>query len=100
MKQDTTNHRPDKKPLMQAYNPSYSYVVIEHRMEAGGEPNFLKVDEALSCLGKKIINKELVRDPSTGGKKLIVKMKQQETEELMMTILGSSLIDNFHCYVY
>jgi len=100
MKQDTINHRPGVAEMTPAYDPAYSYVVIEHRLGIKGQDNFLQVDAALSCLKKKIVDQKLVRDSATGEKRMIIKMKQQETEEIMMFILGTSLKKNFHCYVY
>ena len=47
-----------------------------------------------------IVDQELVPDPSTGEKRLVIKMKLQETEEIMLAFLGTSLKDNFHCYIY
>jgi len=100
MEKDNIARLPGVKEMTQAYDPTYSYVVIEHRMGAQGETDFLKIDEALSCFKKKIVNQELVKDPSTGAKRLIIKMKQLETEEIMMAILGTHLKTDFHCYIY
>jgi len=37
---------------------------------------------------------------ASGEKKLIIKMKHQETEEIMLAFLGAGLKENYHCYVY
>ena len=79
---------------------SCSYVVIEHRLGIAGQDDFSRIDEALSGLKSKILDQEVVRDPLTGENRLIVKMKHQETEEIMVTLLGTSLKKDFHCYVY
>lgn len=79
---------------------SCSYVVIEHRLGIEGEADFSKIDEALSDLKAKILKQEVVRDPLTGENRLMIKMKHQETEEIMVTLLGTSLKKDFHCYVY
>ena len=101
MKQDTTiNRPPGVAEMSQVYDPAYSYVVIEHRLGAKQKFGFLKVDEALSSLKTEIVNQELVLDPSTGEKRLVIKMKLQETEEIMLAFLGTRLTDNFYCYVY
>lgn len=86
--------------MSQAYDPAYSYVVIEHRLEARETDGFQKVDEALSGLRTDIVDQELVTDPSTGKNRLVIKMKQQETEEIMLVFLGIGLKENFRCYVY
>ena len=101
MKQDTTINRPSGVAEMaQVYDPAYSYVVIEHRLGAKQRSGFLKVDEALSSLKTEIVDQELVQDLSTGEKRLLIKMKLQETEEIVLAFLGTSLKENFNCYVY
>lgn len=101
MKQDTTINRPPGVAEMnQVYDPAYSYVVIEYRLGAKQKSGFLKVDEALSSLKTEIVDQELVPDPSTGENRLVIKMKLQETEEIMLAFLGTSLKDKFHCYIY
>ncbi|MCG6908796.1 MAG: hypothetical protein LJE94_01580 [Deltaproteobacteria bacterium] len=82
------------------YDPSFSYVVIEHRLGLEGPADFIRIQEALSGLKKKIIRQEVVRDPATGENRLVIQMKRQETEEIMLTILGSGLKRDFRCYVY
>ena len=100
MEREPCTHRP---PLLadttQAYDPAYSYVVIEQRFEAGQKTGFDRIDEALSGL-KKIVDQEMVKDPSTGETRLIVRMKHQETEEIMLAILRAGLKENYHFYVY
>ena len=101
MKEETTIKRPPGLTVMtQAYDPAFSYVVIEHRLEAGEKAGFQKIDDALFDLKPEIVNQELVTDPSSGEKKLVIKMKQQETEEIMLAFLGNSLKEDFHCYIY
>ena len=86
--------------MSQAYDPAYSYVVIEHRLGAKQKAGYLIVEEALFSLRTAIIDQELVQDPATGEIRLVIKMKQQETEEIVMAFLGTDLKDKFHCYVY
>ena len=101
MKEETTIKRPPGLTVMtQAYDPAFSYVVIEHRLEAGGKAGFQTIDDALSDLKPEIVHQELVTDPSSGEKKLVIKMKQQETEEIMLVFLGTSLKEKYRCYVY
>ena len=95
-----TNRPPGLADMTRAYDPAYSYVVIEPRMEAGGKTGFKRVNEALSGLKTEIVDQELVKDASTGEKKLIVKMKHKETEEIMLAFLGTGLKEKFHCYIY
>ena len=40
------------------------------------------------------------RDQKTGRKMLIVKMEHQDTEEIMLEFLKTSLKKDFNCYVY
>ena len=82
------------------YDPAYSYVIIEHRLGIDGLADFSKIDEALSDLKSKILGQEVVRDPDSGEKRLIIRMKHQETEEIMLAFLGAGLKEKFHCYVY
>ena len=101
MKEETTIKRPPGLTVMtQAYDPAFSYMVIEHRLEARENAGFQRIDDALSGLKPEIVNQELVTDPSSGEKKLVIKMKQQETEEIMLAFLGNSLKEDFHCYIY
>ncbi len=89
-----------QKGTIQIDDALFSYVVIEHRLGTAGHADFLKVNDALSCFKQKIVDQEQVKDPGTGEDRLIIKMKQQETEAIMMAILGSGLKEDFHCYVY
>ena len=91
---------PGLADMDQSYDPAFSYMVIEHHREAGERAGFQKVKAALSGLKTEIINQELVIDPATGDKRLIIKMKHQETEEIMLAFLGAGLKEEFHCYVY
>ena len=101
MKQDTTiNRPPGVAEMARVYDPAYSYVVIEHRLGGEQKAGFLKVDEALSSLKTEIVGQELVEDPSTGAKRLVIKMKLRETEEIMLAFLGTNLKDKFRCYIY
>ena len=99
MKEETTlNQPPGLADMTQTYDPAFSYVVIEHRLE--DKTGFQKVNHALSGLKTEIIDQELVKDPVTGEKRLVIKMKHQETEEIMLAFLGTGLKESFHCYVY
>jgi hypothetical protein len=101
MKTDTFTKRPPVlADMTQVYDPAYSYVVIEQRLEVGEKAGFQRVNEALFGLETEIVDQELVKDPSTGENKLIIKMKHQETEEIMLALLGAGLKKNYHCYVY
>ncbi|MEN8246711.1 MAG: hypothetical protein ABFS43_17630 [Thermodesulfobacteriota bacterium] len=101
MNEDTTIPPPPGLAEMnQAYDSAFSYVVIEQRLEAGGASGFQKVDDALFGLKTEIVDQELVADPRTGDKRLVIKMKHQETEEIMLAFLGAGLKENYHCYVY
>jgi len=98
--QTSINRPPGLADMSRTYDPAYSYVVVEQRLEAGENVGFQRVDEALPGLKTEIVDQELVEDPSTGEKKLIIKMKHQETEEIMLAFLGAGLKENYHCYVY
>ena len=101
MKEKTNlNPPPGLAQMTQAYDAAYSYVVIEQRLEAGEGVGFQTVDLALAGLKTEIIDQELVNDPATGQKRMVIKMKHQETEEIMLAFLGTDLVDKFHCYVY
>jgi len=91
---------PDGQESLRSFDPIYSYVVIERRLGTVGHADFLRVEEALSGFKSKIVDREKTVDRSTGEERLIIKMKHQETEVIMMTILGSGLKKDFHCYVY
>ena len=94
------NRPPGVVEMARAYDPAFSYVVIEQRPGAGHETGFQRVDEALSGLKPEIVDQELVKDPSTGEKRLVIKMKHRETEEIMLAFLGAGLKDKYHCYIY
>lgn len=101
MKEDTTiPPPPGLAEMIQAYDAAFSYVVIEQRPEAGDTSGFQKVDDALLGLKTEIVDQELVADPRTGDKRLVIKMTRQETEEIMLAFLGAGLEAHFHCYVY
>ena len=101
MKTETLiNRPPGLTDMTRTYDPAYSYVVVEQRLEAGESVGFQRVNAALSGLKAEIVEQELVEDPSTGEKKLIIKMKHQETEEIMLAFLGAGLKEDYHCYVY
>lgn len=101
MKTETSINRPQGlADMSRTYDPAYSYVVVEQRLEAGENIGFQSVNEALSGLKTEIVDQEVVEDPSTGEKKLIIKMKHQETEAIMLAFLGASLKEKYHCYVY
>lgn len=101
MEREPFTHRPPVlADMTQAYDPAYSYVVIEQRFEAGQKTGFDRIDEALSGLKTEIVDQEMVKDPSTGETRLIVRMRHQETEEIMLAILRAGLKENYHCYVY
>ena len=101
MKSETIINRPQGlADMTRSYDPSYSYVVVEQRLEAGETVGFQSVHEALAGLKAEIVDQELIDNPSTGEKKLIIKMKHQETEEIMLAFLGAGLKEDYHCYVY
>ena len=79
---------------------AFSYIVIEDRRRTGDEDPFSRVEKALSNLSKQILNRQMYRDQKTGRKKLIVKMEHQDTEEIMLEFLKTSLKKDFNCYVY
>ena len=101
MKKETTAKQPPGLAGMtRAYDPTFSYVVVEQRLVTGGKAGFQEVDKALSDLKTEIIHQEAVTDPATGDEKLIIKMKYQETEEIMLAFLGAGIKEKFHCYIY
>lgn len=101
MKEDTTiSPPPGLAEMTQAYDSAFSYVVIEKRLGARGTSGFQKIDDALFGLKTEIVDQELVADPRTGDKRLVIKMKHQETEEIMLAFLGAGLEEQYHCYVY
>ena len=98
--ENNNGHLRDEKGGIQSHDPLFSYVVIEHRLGSAGDTDFLKVEEALSRCRLKIVGREWVNDPSTGQERLRIKLKHQETEEIMMAILASGLKEDYRCYVY
>jgi len=51
-------------------------------------------------LDQQILHRKVCVDQKTGRKLLIVKMEHQETEEIMLKFLKTSLGKDFNCYVY
>ena len=82
------------------FDPAFSYIVIEDKGGDIDDPAFLKVDEALFDLDKQILHREVCVDQKTGRNILIVKMEHQDTEEIMLEFLKTSLKKDFNCYVY
>ena len=82
------------------FDKAFSYIVIEDRRRTGDENRFSEAEKALSDLNKQILNRQRCRDQNTGRKLLIVKMEHQDTEEIMMEFLKTSLQKDFNCYVY
>ena len=82
------------------FDKAFSYIVIEDRRLAGDENPFSKVERALSDLNRQVLNRQMFRDRNTGRKMLIVKMEHQDTEEIMLEFLKTSLKKEFNCYVY
>jgi hypothetical protein len=82
------------------FDAAFSYIVIEDRRGTVDENPFSKVDKALSDLNKLVLNRQVYQDPNSGRKMLIVKMEHQETEEIMLEFLQTSLKKDFNCYVY
>ena len=82
------------------FDTAFSYIVIEDRHRSGDENSFLKVEKALSDSNKHILNRQVYRDQITGRKMLIVKMEHQDTEEIVLEFLKTSLKKDFNCYVY
>ena len=82
------------------FDKAFSYIVIEARRRTSGENSFSKVERALSELNKQVLNRQMYRDQSTGRKILIVKMEHQDTEEIMLEFLKTSLKKDFNCWVY
>lgn len=82
------------------FDTAFSYIVIEDRRRTGDENPFSKVEEALLDFNKQILNRQVYQDPNSGRKMLIVKMVHQETEEIMLEFLKTSLKKDFNCYVY
>ncbi len=82
------------------FDAAFSYIVIEDRRGTGDENPFSKVEKALSDLNKQVLNRQVCQDPNTGRKMLIVKTEHQETEEIMLEFLKTSLKKDFNCYVY
>jgi hypothetical protein len=82
------------------FDKAFSYIVIEDRHRTGDENTFSKAEKALSDLNKQVLNQQRYRDQNTGRKLLIVKMEHQDTEEIMLEFLKTSLQKDFNCYVY
>ncbi len=82
------------------FDTAFSYIVIEDRRRTGDDNPFLKVERALSDLNSQILNRQMYRDQNTGRRMLIVKMEHQDTEEIMLEFLKTSLKKDFNCYVY
>jgi hypothetical protein len=99
MKEETSlSRQPGLADMTRAYDAAFSYVVIEHRLE--NNTGFQKINDALSGLKSEIIDQELVEDSATGEKRLVIKMKHQEAEEIMLAFLGAGLKEEYHCYIY
>ena len=86
--------------IKRAFEPAYSYIVIECRRPAGDENPFSKAEKALLDLSKQVLNRQVYRDQVTGRKMLIVQMERQDTEEIMLEFLKTNLKKDFNCYVY
>jgi hypothetical protein len=82
------------------FDKAFSYIVIEARRRTRVENPFSKVERALTDLNKQVLKRQLYRDRNTGRKMLIVKMEQQDTEEIILEFLKTSLKKDFNCYVY
>ena len=82
------------------FDKAFSYIVIEDRGRTSDENPFSKVERALSDLNKQVLNRQMFRDQNTGRRMLIVKMEHQDTEEIMLEFLKTSLKKDFNCYVY
>ena len=82
------------------FDKAFSYIVIEDRGRTNDENPFIKVERALSDLNKQVLNRQMHRDQNTGRRMLIVKMEHQDTEEIMLEFLKTSLKKDFNCYVY
>ncbi len=82
------------------FDKAFSYIVIEDRRRTGDENTFSRAEKALSDLNKQVLNQQRYRDQNTGRKLLIVKMEHQDTEEIMLEFLKTSLQKDFNCYVY
>ena len=86
--------------IKSTFDAAFSYIVIEDKGGYPDDPAFLKVDEALLDVEKQILHREVCIDPKTGRNILIVKMEYQDTEEIMLKFLKTSLGKDFNCYVY
>ena len=82
------------------FDAAFSYIVIEDKGGYIDDPAFLKVDEALSDLDIQVLHRKVCVDQNTGRNILIVKMEHQDTEEIMLKFLKTSLGKDFNCYVY
>jgi len=86
--------------IKRSFDRTFSYIVIEDRRRTGDESPFSKVEKALSDLNKQVLDRKMCRDQATGRKMLIIKMEHQDTEEIMLEFLKTSLKKDFNCYVY
>jgi hypothetical protein len=82
------------------FDKAFSYVVIEDRGRSDLENSFSKVERALTDLNKQVLDRQMCWDQSSGRRMLIVKMEHQDTEEIMLEFLKTSLKKDFNCYVY
>ena len=82
------------------FDKAFSYIVIEDRGRTNDENSFSKVERALADLNKHVLSRQMYRDQNTGRRMLIVKMEHQDTEEIMLEFLKTSLKKDFNCYVY
>ena len=82
------------------FDKAFRYLVIEDRHRTGDENPFSTAEGALSNLNKQVSNRQLYRDRNTGRRMMIVKMELQDTEEIMLELLKTSLKKDFNCYIY
>jgi hypothetical protein len=82
------------------FDKAFSYIVIEDRRRTGDKNPFSNAERALLDLNKQVLNLQIYRDQNTGRRMLIVKMEQQDTEEIMLDLLKTSLKKDYNCYVY
>ncbi|MGD1973229.1 MAG: hypothetical protein PVH37_02675 [Desulfobacterales bacterium] len=82
------------------FDKAFSYIVIEDRGQSDLENSFSKVENALTDLNKQVLDRQMYWDQNSGRRMLIVKMEHQDTEEIMLEFLKTSLKKDFNCYVY
>ena len=82
------------------FDQAFSYIVIEARRRTSVENSFSKAETALAELNRPVLNRQMYRDRNSGRKRLIVKMEHQDTEEIMLEFLKTSLKKDFNCWVY